>query len=207
VLPVSAYIGYDAVAGQVFEDPGTYRIQASYTAPDGSVVVSPSTMVRVWGTGDSDDAAVAELMLRDDVGMAMTLLGSDSPALADAMAALDQVATEHGDHPTAVYARLVLGMNAARPFTAVAADGSVRVRDRDLDRADALLTPAIEASRGDAGLDDLSVFQVMDYLARSHADAGDVDGARALRSDAIELATAKDAPSAVIDALREEPSE
>lgn len=206
VLPVSAYIGYDAAVGQVFEDPGTYRIKASYTAPDGSVVVSDATMVRVWGTRGSEDDAVADLLLRDQVGMAMTLLGTDSPSLAGGMTALTEVAEEHAEHPSAVYAQLALGINAARPYTAVAPDGSVSERGRDLDRADALLRPAIDASRGKEGLDDLTVLQVMGYLARSHAAEGDRKGANQLRKDATRLATDKNAPAAVLDGLRTEPS-
>jgi hypothetical protein len=199
VLPVSAYIGYDATVGQIFEDPGTYRIRAAYAAPNGSIVVSDGALVRVWGTRDTEDDAVAEVLLREDVGMAMTLLGSDS--LPEAMSALEEVATDHSNHPAAVYARLALGINAARPFTAVEPDGSVRVRGRDLDRADQLLAPAIDASRGDEGLDDLTVFQVMTYLASSHADEGDHDKARELRQEIGRLADEKGVPPTVLEQL------
>ena len=204
VLPVSAYIGYDAAVGQIFEDPGTYRIRASYTSPDGSVIVSDTATTRVWGTRGSEDDAVADLLLGNEVGMAMTLLGSDSPSLAEGMAALQQITEEHGDHRNAVYARLALGINAARPFTVVEPDGSVRERSRDLDRADALLQPAIDVSRGDEGLDDLTVFQVMSYLAHSHAEEGDTARARELRGDAVRLASEKNVPEVVLDQLREE---
>jgi hypothetical protein len=204
VLPASAYIGYDAMVGQIFEDPGTYRIRATYTAPDGSVVVSDTAMVRVWGARDDQDAAVAELMLGEEAGMVMTLLGSDAPELAGGMAAMQEVAEEHSEHSNAVYARLALGVNAARPYTAVEPDGSVRERGRDLERADALLRPAIDASRGDGGLDDLSVLQVMGYLANSHAAEGDPGGARDLRADAGQLAAEKDLPAAALDMLRED---
>ena len=191
VLPASAYIGYDAAVGHVFEDPGTYRIRASYTAPDGSVVVSGTETLRVWSAAGDEDSAVAELMLGEDVGMVMTLLGSDAPALAGGMAAMQEIAEEHGDHPMAVFARLALGMNAARPFTTVEADGSTRERPRDLDRADALLRPAIDASRGDGGLDDRSLLQVIDYLAAGHAAEGDQAGAGELRDDASRIAAEK----------------
>jgi hypothetical protein len=197
-LPASAYIGYDAAVGHVFEDPGTYRIRASYTAPDGSVIVSDTATTRVWSALGDEDAAVAELMLGEDVGMVMTLLGSDSPTLAAGMAAMQEVAEEHEGHPMAVYARLALGMNAARPYTAVEPDGSVRERPRDLDRADALLRPAIDASRGDEGLDDLSLVQVIGYLAQSHAAEGDESTARELREDAGRLAEEKGIPTAVL---------
>jgi hypothetical protein len=197
-LPASAYIGYDAAVGHVFEDPGTYRIRATYTAPDGSVITSDTATTRVWSGAGEEDAAVAELMLGDDVGMVMTLLGSDAPSLAGGMAAMQEIAEEHEGHPMAVYARLALGMNAARPYTAVEADGSVRERPRDLDRADALLRPTIDASRGDEGLDDLSLVQVIGYLAGSHASEGDDDRARELLEDARRLAEEKGIPATAI---------
>jgi hypothetical protein len=203
-LPASAYIGYDAAVGHVFEDPGTYRIRATYTAPDGSVITSEPATTRVWGPTGDEDATVAELMLGEDVGMVMTLLGSDSPSLADGMAAMQEIAEEHEDHPMAVYARLALGMNAARPYTAVASDGSVRERPRDLERADALLTPAIDVSRGDEGLDDLSLVQVVAYLAKSHAEAGNDTRAGELRADAGRLASEKGIPTAALDFLGED---
>jgi hypothetical protein len=188
----------------VFEDPGTYRIRAEYTAPDGSVITSGTATTRVWGPTGDQDATVAELMLGQEVGMVMTLLGSDSPSLADGMAAMQEIAEEHEDSPMAVYARLALGMNAARSYTAVQPDGSVRERPRDLDRADALLTPTIDASRGDEGLDDLSLVQVVAYLAQSHAEEGHDERARELREDAGRLAAEKEIPPAALDVFLED---
>jgi hypothetical protein len=202
--PVSAYIGYDAVAGQVFQDPGTYQLRASYAAPDGSIVLSNVASVRIAAPHDAAEDRIAELMLDDETGMVLTLLGSDSDHLADGTAALAAVLDEHPDSSAAVYARLTQGMNAARPFTEVREDGSVSVRERDLDRADALLGQAVDASRGDEGLDDLTVVQVLDYLATSHAEEGDDAGARALRSDALHLAQDKDAPASVLSSLQDD---
>jgi hypothetical protein len=201
VLPVSAYIGYDAAVGQLFEDPGTYRMRATYTSPDGSLIVSNTALVRVWGA-DDEGAEVAELMLRDDTGMALTLLGTDSEYLRDGTEALREVAEDHAEHPTAVYAQLALGVNAARPFTTVEPDGTVHERPRDLDRADRLLTEAVDASRGTGGLDDLTVYQALAYLADSHAAEGENRRARDLRQDAIDLARSKDAPDSVISSLQ-----
>jgi hypothetical protein len=199
--PTSAYIGFDAAVGQVFEDPGTYQVRAVYAAPEGALVLSNVASVRISAPHSREEDAVAELMLQDDTGMVLTVLGSDSAYLATGTEALETVLAEHADSPVAVYARLAQGMNAARPFTEVRPDGSVHVRPRDLERADALLTPAVDASRGDDGLDDLTVLQVLGYLARSHAEEGDAEGARALRTDAVDLAQEKDAPASVIDSL------
>ncbi|MGH3431239.1 MAG: hypothetical protein ACRDQB_00225, partial [Thermocrispum sp.] len=152
-LPTSAYIGYDACVGQVFEDPGTYRIRASYAAPDGTMIVSGTATLRVSPPRTAAEDDVAQLLLGEQAGMALTLLGTDSPYLAEGTEALHVVLAEHPEHPAAVYAQLALGTNLARPFTDVDADGTTRVRERDLAQADELLGAAVEASRGEAGLD------------------------------------------------------
>ena len=203
VQPVSAYIGYDAGVGQLFDDPGTYRIRASYAVPDGTMLVSNTATLRVVPPRTSSDDQVAELLLRDQAGMALTLLGSDSPYLADGTNALETVVSEHGDHPAAVFARLALGINAARPFAEVDATGQVRVRERQLDRADELLGAAVDASRGEGGLDDLTVYETLGYLAGSHEAEGDSEQARALRHDAATLAESKHAPTSVLRSLQE----
>ncbi|MQA59996.1 MAG: hypothetical protein GEU86_00565 [Actinophytocola sp.] len=202
-LPVSAYIGYDAGVGQIFEDPGTYRIRASYAAPDGTIIVSNTATVRVVAPRTRADEEVGELLLGEQAGMALTLLGSDSPYLAEGTDALETVVAAHAEHPSAVYAQLALGMNAARPFTDVDAAGNVNVRGRDLVRADALLGAAIDSSRGSEGLDDLTVYQAMDYLASSHAAEGDDTTARAMRDDAAQLAESKNEPDSVRRSLEE----
>lgn len=200
-LPVSAYIGNDAAVGQIFEDIGTYRIRATYTAPDGTIIVSGTETVRIGAPQHDGDEQVADLLLGDDVGMVLTLLGTDSEYLSAGTRALETILAEHENHPNAVYARLALGMNAARPFTAVQPDGSVQVREPDLPRADELLRDAVEVSRGDGGLDDLTVYQVLGSLATSHEAADDSKGARSLRKEAAQLARSKDEPASVLKDL------
>lgn len=201
--PISAYIGYDAAVGQVFEDPGTYRIRASYAAPDGTMIVSSTVALRVVAPRTSADEQAAELLLGDQTGMALTLLGTDSPHLSEGTNALETVLAEHAEHPGALYAQLALGTNAARPFLDVDAQGNVQVRQRDLARADALLGAAIDASRGDEGLDDLTVYDTIGYLASSHAAEGDDATARSMLRDGAELAASKDAPASVMESLEE----
>jgi hypothetical protein len=201
-LPTSAYIGYDASVGQVFEDAGTYRIRASYSAPDGTMILSNTATLRVSAPRTAADDEVAQLLLGEQAGMTLTLLGSDSPYLADGTLALETVLAEHADHPAAVYAQLALGTNAARPFTDVDEQGNARVRERDLPKADALLGAAVDASRGDAGLDDLTVYETLDYLAANHAAEGDNATARDLRADATQLAQSKNEPESVIASLQ-----
>ncbi|WP_158839504.1 hypothetical protein [Saccharothrix deserti] len=202
-LPISAYIGYDATVGHLFEDPGTYRVRAVYASPNGSLVLSNTATIRVGAPRSAQEDAAAELLLNDRTGMAITLHGTDSPYLVQGTSALQTILAEHGDHPAAVYAQVVLGMNAARSFTTVEPDGSVHVREPDLGRADDLLQNAIRASRGDGGLDDLTVYQAGAYLAEAHARAGDTDGAHQLRSEIRQLAQSKGAPESVVHSLDE----
>ena len=203
VQPISAYIGYDARAGQVFEDPGTYRVRAAYASVDGTVIVSNVLSLRVASPRDEHDEQVADLMLTDDVGLVLTLLGTDSPYLSNGTDALEKVVEEHPKHPSAVYAKMALGINAARPFTTVEPDGTANIRERDLSRADSLLQSAVAESRGSGGLDDLTVYQVLGYLADSHDAEGDTTTARQLRAEGAEIAQAKRAPASVANSFLE----
>jgi hypothetical protein len=198
----SAYIGYDAGVGKVFEDPGTYRIRAAYAASDGSLVLSDVATLRVAAPRSEADERVADLMLGDQTGMALTLLGSDSEHLADGTAALEQVIADHGSSPAAAYAKLAVGINAARPFLDVGADGSVRShREPDLTRADELLRPEITESRDGGRLDELTVYQAAAYLAYAHESAGDAAGARTVRRAAVRRARSSDVPPSVVSSL------
>ncbi|HWO58976.1 MAG TPA: hypothetical protein VNO31_02885 [Umezawaea sp.] len=199
--PISAYIGYDASVGQVFEDPGTYRIRASYVAPDGSVIVSNVTSVRIAAPRTEQSERVADLLLTDQAGMALTLLGSDSKYLAEGTRALETVASDYGDHPAALYAKLALGINAARPYTEVLDNGEVRTRESDLGRGENLLRQVVDASRGDEGVDDLTVYQALAYLSEAYRKVGDEDRARALKDDARQLAESKNEPTSVLRSL------
>ncbi|MFZ2528257.1 MAG: hypothetical protein WAX14_11475 [Rhodococcus sp. (in: high G+C Gram-positive bacteria)] len=202
VVPVSAYIGYDAVIGQVFEDPGTYHVQAVYTTPAGEEVVSPRVVIRVAAPRTREEDDIAELMLGSDVGMVLTLKGTDSEHLAAGTEALESVLAEHGESPMAVYAELALGSNAAREFTRIEPDNTISVRPREMDRAESLLTDAISASKGDKGLDDLTLFEIMVQLAESYESESDTDSAARMRDGAVKLARAKQAPASIVEGLR-----
>ncbi|MFC0106377.1 hypothetical protein [Kibdelosporangium aridum] len=200
-LPISAYIGYDAAVGQIFEDPGAYRIRAMYAAPEGNLIISNLATIRIGAPHSVEGDIVADLMLGEETGMALTLLGTDSQYLSNGMNALETVAQDYSEHPSAVYARFALGMNQARPFTAVQPDGEVNVREPDLDRADYFLRGAIDESRGEGGLDNKTVYQAAAYLADSHAKAGDTEGAQRLREDIRGLAQQNNEPPSVIQSL------
>lgn len=170
-LYANAFLGYGS-DGVYFSTPGLYKITAAYHAHDGATVVSRPRPVWVRSPLTRADQEVGELMFGDQQGTLLALLGSDAPQLRDGTAALAEVADKHSGHPAAAYARLVLGANAGRHFQHVR-DGRVRIRQPDLKTSVTQLSAAIDASRGDAGLDNLTLNAAMRRLATVHAKAGD----------------------------------
>ena len=79
----SAYIGHGRDGGY-FEQPGRYAIRAAYVAADGSRIVSPVTELRVRPPVTARDEEVGELLMGDEQGQLLALLGSDSEHLAAA---------------------------------------------------------------------------------------------------------------------------
>ena len=138
-----AFIHYGK-EGFYFERPGTYRLRARYTAPDGSVVVSGTTTIRVRPPATAEDVEVADLLFGDEQGTLMYLVGSDFDGLERGNEALTQIWSEHPDHPLADVARLIQGVNAAREFKQIEADNTVTVRKPDVDAAVGLLAPVLD---------------------------------------------------------------
>lgn len=132
--------------GFYFEQPGTYRLRARYTAPDGSVVVSDTTTIRVRPPVTAEDAEVAELMFGDEQGTLMYLVGSDFDGLRRGNDALTRVWSEHPEHPLADVARVIQGVNAAREFKQIEADDTLTVRKPDVDAAIGLLAPVLDVN-------------------------------------------------------------
>ena len=93
----TAFIHYGK-DGFYFDQPGTYRLRARYTAPDGSIIVSPITTVRVRPPLDAEDEIVAELLFGEEQGTLMYLVGSDSDTLSSGNDALTKVREEHPEH-------------------------------------------------------------------------------------------------------------
>ena len=134
----TAFIHYGK-DGFYFDQPGTYRLRARYTAPDGSIIVSPITTVRVRPPVSAEDEAVAELLFGDEQGTLMYLVGSDLDELRSGNEALTKVREEHPQHPLADIARVIQGVNQAREFKLVQPDNEVRVRKPDTAAATELL--------------------------------------------------------------------
>jgi hypothetical protein len=132
--------------GFYFEQPGTYRLRARYTAPDGSVVVSDTLAIRVLPPATAEDVAVADLLFGDEQGTLMYLVGSDFEGLQRGNDALTRIWEEHPEHPLANVARLIQGVNAAREFKEIQADNTVRVREPDAATAKGLLAPIMDVA-------------------------------------------------------------
>ncbi|HEY5989381.1 MAG TPA: hypothetical protein VIV12_23815, partial [Streptosporangiaceae bacterium] len=152
----SAYIGYGR-DGFYFQQPGPYALRAQYVADDGSRVVSQVLRLMVRSPVSRADEQVAELMMGEEQGQLFYLLGSDSDALSSGNEALDVVLDQHGDHPLAVYARLVKGINAERDFKNLTADKSLQVRPAEAGKSIQLLSSVVEASTQEQGVDNITL--------------------------------------------------
>jgi hypothetical protein len=130
--------------GFYFDRPGTYRLRARYTAPDGSILVSETTTIRIRPPATAEDAEVAELLFGEEQGALMYLVGSDLDELAAGNDALTRIWEAYPEHPLADVARVIQGTNAAREFKEVQPDGSLRVRKPDEDAAAGLLAPVLD---------------------------------------------------------------
>jgi hypothetical protein len=197
----SAYIG-SGRDGQLFAQPGRYRVRAAYIADDGSRVLSPILDLRVRRPLTEEDERVGDLLLGDEQGQVLALLGSDSDRLQDGTTALDTVLDEHPEHPLAVYARLVKGVNAQRDFKDLGADKVLRVRRAEPEESIALLTQVEQASTGDGGVDNVTLNQAMRTLAVAEAKAGDPDRAKDVLDRMVTLFQDKQLAPHVLDTIR-----
>ncbi|MGW3344755.1 hypothetical protein ACWDA3_15690 [Nonomuraea rubra] len=193
----SAYIGHGR-DGHYFQLPGEYQIRAQYVAADGSRIVSPVCPIRVRFPVTRDDHLVAELMLGEDQGKLFSLMGSDSPALRSGNEALDEVIGRYGDHPLAVYARLVKGLNAEREFKELTAGNRLRVRPPDPKQGIEHLT----AVARDASIDNITLNLAMRRLARAEARQGDIVRANAVMDKMVATFEAKGVNEIVLGQIR-----
>ncbi|MEU8355102.1 hypothetical protein AB0C27_03725 [Nonomuraea sp. NPDC048882] len=193
----SAYIGHGR-DGHYFQQPGEYQVRAQYIAADGSRIVSPVCPVRVRFPVSRDDHQVAELMLGEEQGMLFSLLGSDSPRLSAGNQALDEVIGRHGEHPLAVYARLVKGLNAEREFKELTPDNRLRVRPPDPKQG----VEHLSAVARDAGIDNITLNLVMRRLARAEARQGDLVRANAVMDRMVATFAAKGVNDIVMGQIR-----
>lgn len=174
----SAYIGYGKERGQLFAQPGVYKLRAAYYALDGSVVFSNVLSLRVRSPLNAADEEVADLLLGDEQGMLFYLLGSDSKSLENGNQALDLVLDKHGEHPLAVYARLAKGINAMRAFKTIS-DNRLAMRKPHYEEAEGLLSGVVDVSEAGRGVDNITLNMTLQCMARAQSASGKSKEAKA----------------------------
>ncbi|MFC4121682.1 hypothetical protein [Nonomuraea zeae] len=201
----SAYLGYGA-DGLTFPTSGTYQLRALYKAPDGSTVTSPEHAIEVNAPRDEQDQQAGDLLIGSQQGTLLALLGSDTPQLQEGNDALDTLIADHGDHPLAVYARMVKGTNAGRHFLTLGKDG-ISVRRADTDTSIEQLSAVVETTLDpgiDAGVDNITLNETMRRLARAHARAGDLKQADVVLDQLVDTFRDKDVPPPVLATIVEQ---
>lgn len=168
----SAYIGYGK-DGFYFEQTGFYQIRAIYYAIDGSEVISNTLDLRISSPLTKEDEEIADLYFGDDQGMLFYMLGSDSEYLQKGNDAFEEVLTKHKKHPLAVYAELANGINATRNFKTIQNDKKLTERAPQPKKSVKLLSDVVDASRGEAGVDNITLNMAMRRLIRAQKQAGD----------------------------------
>jgi hypothetical protein len=171
----SAYIGFGK-GGMYFEQPGRYQIRAIYNAPNGTKVFSNVLSLRVRYPVTAQEERMADLLLGNEQGALLYLLGSDAPSLDRGREALETVLEEYDSSPLANYVRLVKGVNLARTFKTIPErGGDLQVRQPDTAEAAKLLTAAVSQA---SPVDSVTRSQALDKLAMAQENVGDKEGAR-----------------------------
>ena len=199
----SAYIGFGK-DGFYFEQPGPYVIRAQYVANDGSRVISPVKHLRIRPPLSRQDVEVGELLLGPEQGQLLYLLGSDSDALRRGNEALDTLLDKHGDHPLAVYARMVKGINARRDFKNLTVEKELQLRPGNPEESIDLLTSVEQASVADQGVDNLTLNMVMRTAARAEAQAGRPEQVAEVMDRMVEIFTEKGLNPKVLQTIEEQ---
>lgn len=137
----SAFVHYGK-HGYTFAEPGTYRLQSRYTAPDGRIALSNVVIVRVRPATTRADRRVDALIAgNEQVGTLMSLLGSRADTLDAGNDTLRTLIETVPSHPVADVARVLRGVALARDFKHVDARGAVVTRSASLGEASTLIGP------------------------------------------------------------------
>ncbi|MFZ3561313.1 hypothetical protein [Streptomyces sp. BH055] len=204
----SSYLGYGAT-GLTFEQPGTYRLRAVYQTPEGSRVVSGLNSIRVRYPVTASDEQAGELLMGDEQGTLLALLGSDSTYLRSGNDAMEDLLDRHPDHPLALYARMAKGTNAGRHFLTLG-DRGVGVRKADTATAVDELGAVVDTTLDDtvaAGVDNITLNTTMRRLARAHARAGDLKQADAVLDRLVDTFRGKNVPPPVLATVTDQAEE
>jgi hypothetical protein len=167
----SSYIGFGK-QGFIFDQVGNYQIRAVFYHEDGSRIVSDTLNLRVKYPSGKHDDEVAELFMQEDVGYLLSFMGSDGAYLKKGNESMDLVMDKYKDHPLAVYAQFIKGVNEQRTFKTITADKNVEVRTPNFAEGELLLTEVIDKSKAGKGLDNISLNQSMQILAKAYQREG-----------------------------------
>ena len=110
-------------------------------------------------------------------GQILALLGSESASCRPATTRSTTLLDRHRTHPLATYARLVKGVSAVRDFKCVTADKELKVVAARPDESITLLSAVEKASKGDEGVDNITLNFAIRRRAAAEARAGDPEKA------------------------------
>jgi hypothetical protein len=177
VIFESSYVGFGK-NGFIFDQPGIYQLRAVYYHRDGSRIVSDTLSIRVKNPVTAEDNEIADVMLNNDVGYLLSFLGSDAPYLQKANDSLDILLSDkYSDHPIAVYAQFIKGVNAQRTFKNITADKKIQIRKPDYEWGQALMRKVIDKSKEGRGFDHIMLYHAMKMMAKSYQRAGNNEAA------------------------------
>jgi hypothetical protein len=199
----SSYIGFDK-DGFIFDQPGNYKIKGVYYHEDGSRIVSNTISLRVKSPVTAKDDEIAEIMLQDEVGYLLTFRGSDAGYLQKGNDALQQLIEKHKDHPMATYVQFVWGINAQRTFKTITTDKKITVREPNYEQGEGLLTEAIEKAKDKKGLDNITLNQAMQVLAKAYQREGNNEAAEKVTKDIVNYFTKQPIKEHVKEKIRRE---
>lgn len=199
----SSYIGFDK-NGFIFDQPGTYQLKAVYYHEDGSRIVSNTVSLRVKSPVTAKDDEIAEMMLQGEVGYLLAFRGSDADYLKKGNEILQQLTEKHKDHVMATYAQFVIGVNAQRSFKSITPEKRINLREPNYKLSEALLTEAIEKAKDKKGLDNISLNQAMQTLAKAYQRAGNKKAAEGVTKDIVNFFTKQPIKEHVKDKIRRE---
>lgn len=204
----SAYIGYGR-DGFYFGEAGFYQLVAIYYSPCGAEVISEPLNIRVRNPHNEVEEDIADLYYGNDEGALFYLLGSDSEHLASGNRSLDNVLDRYGDHPLAVHAHVVKGVNDGRLFKNIAEGRRLATRAPRAADSKRLLSSVVEPTIEGAGffrkiwdattrgrraahapegvqmLDNITLNMCVRRLARAKKRMGDERGANRTIDDAM----------------------
>lgn len=182
----SSYIGFGK-QGFIFDQIGTYQIRAVYYHEDGSRIVSETLQLRVKSPVSQQDDEITELFLQEEVGYLLAFMGSDAPYLKKGNDALNLINDKYKDHPLNVYAQFIKGVNAQRTFKTITPEKTMEVRTPNFANGEALLKEVVEKSKTGKGLDNISLNQSMQILAKAYQREGNMKAAEATVKNLVDF--------------------